>query len=131
MTGKGGHQRQVYVTDRARIALEAWIGHRGDAAGPLIMPVNKGGRIDRRRLGDQSVRLRLRTLAKRAGVPMFSPHDLRRSFVGELLDAGVDLVVVQRLVGHASVRTTAAYDRRGDRAARRATELLQLPLKVA
>ena len=94
-------------------------------------PVVKGGRIERRRLTAQSVPLRLRALARRAGVRPFSPHDLRRSFVGELLNAGADLVAVQRLAGDASVQTTARYDRRGDRAARRAADLLHVPVKVA
>ncbi len=131
VTGKGGHQREVYMTNGGKTALDAWVSHRGDADGALLTPVAKGGRVEQRRLTAQSVPLRLRALAQRTGVRPFSPHDLRRSFVGELLDAGADLVAVQRLAGHASVQTTARYDRRGDRAARRAAELLHVPVKVA
>ena len=131
VTGKGGHQRHVYATNGGKIALDAWVSHRGDADGALLTPVAKGGRIERRRLTAQSVPLRLRALAQRAGVQPFSPHDLRRSFVGELLDAGADVVTVQRLVGHASVQTTARYDRRGDRAALRAADRLHVPVNVA
>ena len=127
VTGKGGHQRQVFATNGARAALAEWRRHRGEDPGALLLPVAKGGRIQPGRMSAAAVWARLQTLAKRAGVQPFTPHDLRRSFVGELLDAGADVVTVQALAGHANVQTTARYDRRGERAQRSAADRLHVP----
>ncbi|MGW5265138.1 tyrosine-type recombinase/integrase [Microbispora sp. NPDC004025] len=62
-----------------------------------------------------------------AAVARRTPHDFRRTFVGELLDAGVDLATTQALVGHASPATTARYDRRPERRRQEATDKLTLP----
>jgi integrase/recombinase XerD len=125
--GKGRKARLLYATNGAGEALDAWVAVRGLEPGPLVMAVNRAGRIVRRRLTPEAVFDRLGHLAARAGVQRFSPHDLRRSFVSHLLDSGVDISTVRSLAGHASVTTTTRYDHRGEAARRKALELLHVP----
>src|SRR5947207_1683406 len=125
--GKGNKARIMYATNGAREAIAAWLTVRGPEPGPLFVPVGKAGRIALRRLTPESVFDRLQALAKRARIARFSPHDMRRSFISDLLDNGADLAVVQAMAGHANPSTTARYDRRGERAKQRAAGLLVVP----
>ena len=98
-------------------------------AAPLFVRARRGGVLDAgaRSITGQAVYYVLSTRAKEAGVSQFSPHDLRRSYVGDLLDEGADLSVAQQLAGHASPATTAGYDRRGERAKEQAASRLDVP----
>ena len=126
-SGKGRKDRNVYPPRGGRDAIEAWVARRGDWPGALLCPVRKGGHVQQRAMSDQAVLMRLRYLATRAGVKALTPHDLRRSFVGSLLDAGADISSVQALAGHSSTDTTTRYDRRPEDAKRNAAELLHVP----
>ncbi len=125
--GKGDKQREVPLPPGAVAALADWLALRGDGEGPLFVPINKGGRLAPRRLTEQAVYGVLQKRAAEAGVDDLSPHDLRRTYVGDLLDRGADIATVQRLAGYADVSTTARYDRRGGAARRAAADLLHVP----
>lgn len=62
--------------------------------------------------------------AEQAKIPTITPHDLRRTFASRMLDAGIDLFVLQQSMGHASLAITARYDRRGDKAKAKAARAL-------
>lgn len=125
--GKGRKAREVYMTGGAVDAVAVWLQHRGTEPGALFCPVDRCGRVTIRPITGQAVLYALRKRGEQAGVPRFSPHDLRRTFVGDLLEAGADIATVQGLAGHASVTTTARYDRRPATVRRRAAGLLHVP----
>ncbi len=128
-TTKNRKERFVYSTNGASTAIDSWLKVRGSENGPLFCPIRKGGKIEHRRMTSQAVFNICRKRAFNAGIEQFSPHDLRRTFVSDLLDAGADIVSVQKLAGHAKTSTTARYDRRGERAKRKASEMIHVPFR--
>ena len=128
--GKGNKQRVIWLTNGAKAAVEAWLVLRGTPATDfLLLAVNKGGNIQPSGITPQSVYGVLLKRSKQAGVEC-SPHDLRRTFAGEALTAGVDVVTVQALMGHSSPTTTARYDRRPDEARKTAMAAVSVPYVV-
>jgi integrase len=101
----------------------------GRTAGPLFCRIRKGNALTDRRLTPQAVLHVVATRLAAAQVAHASPHDFRRTFISDLLDAGADLAAVQQLAGHANIQTTARYDRRGERAKRKAAALLHVPYR--
>jgi len=126
--GKGNEARTAYVVEEARTVLERWLRVRGIAPAPMFFSVTKSGHLVLKRLTCEGI---AHIITKRAGaarVERFSCHDLRRSFVTNLLDAGADLAVVQKLAGHRQISTTAIYDKRGEAAKLTAVELVRIPI---
>ncbi len=129
--GKGNKDRLVALNTGAAPALAAWLDVRGSDPGPLFYPADGRGRaLVSRRMSTQSVYDVCRSRAKQAGLKTFSPHDLRRTFVSDMLAAGADIVSVQKLAGHASPSTTARYDRRDEESLREAARLIAVPFKT-
>jgi integrase len=126
--GKRRKQRTVYLTPEGSRLVDTWLPAKGEEAGPQFCPICQNGEIPIRRMGGESVAFILRRRQEQTGSATFTPHDLRRTFVSSLLEAGVDVFTVQKLAGHAEPATTARYDRRGETAKRRAAQSLGLPL---
>ena len=122
--GKGQKGRVCYATNGAKLALDAWLTARGSDPGPLFWPADGRGRpLVNRRMTDQAVLMLLRRRAAQARVPAFTPHDLRRTFVGDLLEAGCrhgHRPEAGRPLEHADDRAVRPA-RRGDQAARGGT----------
>jgi len=121
--GKGNKERSVPVPRAVRPLLDAWIEIRGREPGPLLTSFQRPGA----RLRPEAIYRILQRLAARAGVAKLAPHDLRRTFITELLRRGADVLRVQRLAGHESPETTAEYDLRGEDELVDAVEMLPVP----
>ncbi|ANC87947.1 tyrosine recombinase [Sphingomonas sp. NIC1] len=104
LKGKGGRERLVPISDRARAAVAAWRVHvAADRA--WLFPSGKG-HLTRVRLYQL-----VKALAAEAGIPSdrVSPHVLRHAFATHLLAGGADLRALQAMLGHADIATTEIY----------------------
>jgi len=129
--GKGNKARLAHVVNGADAALDDWLTVRGLDDGPIFCPIDKGGNLHAGEgITAQAVYNMLDKRTSQAGLTeTASPHDFRRTFVGDLLDAGADIATVQHLAGHANVTTTTRYDRRPEAAKRKAASLLHIPYR--
>ena len=111
--GKGGKERMVPLSEPARQALAEYRTQRqhfvpaGRAAGPWLFPSRaRQGHLTRARFAQM-----LKDLAVEAGLDpaRVSPHVVRHSFASHLLAHGVDLRMLQKMLGHADIATTQIY----------------------
>lgn len=117
VTGKGGKDRMVPMSEAARAALDAWLALREatlkvDARGRPVpsrflfpSPAKQGHRTR------QQFALELKAAALKAGLDpaLLSPHVLRHGFATQLLNHGADLRSLQTMLGHADIATTQIY----------------------
>lgn len=111
--GKGDRERVVYVAnDRLQIDFRRYWERRRDVAGVHAwLFINSMGD----RLTPQTYRKRLRTLSSSLRIePHLTPHRFRHSAATLLIEEGVDIRLVQRLLGHASIATTELYTKVSD-----------------
>ena len=119
--GKGARDRVAYVSDvELRADLEKlvrWHRANGSAGGNLFL--NRRGLP----MKPQSVRSELRRYSTRTGAARrITPHMLRHTAATLLIERGVDIRFVQRLLGHSSIATTEIYTHVSDEALRTTLE---------
>ncbi|WP_256386911.1 tyrosine recombinase [Sphingosinicella sp. CPCC 101087] len=104
LKGKGGRERLVPISDRARAAVSSWLA-QVPRDSPFLFPSG------RKHLSRVRLHQLIKALAADAGIPpeRISPHVLRHAFATHLLEGGADLRAVQMLLGHADIATTQIY----------------------
>ncbi|MFH1601413.1 MAG: site-specific tyrosine recombinase/integron integrase [Candidatus Shapirobacteria bacterium] len=113
--GKGGRQRVIFISHRAKKWLDRYLVARNDHYQPLFIrysgkksdPSTKGEVL---RLSVRSIQRMVKKYQRKAGLVIrVTPHVLRHSFATDLLSSGADLRSVQELLGHQSIVTTQIY----------------------
>ncbi|MCX6816476.1 MAG: tyrosine-type recombinase/integrase [Candidatus Beckwithbacteria bacterium] len=106
--GKGGRQRVVFLSKRAKEWLKRYLAKREDEDEPLFINLRYKG--DKGRLTCRSVQRIVKKYVRVAKLPVkITPHGLRHSFATDLLTGGADIRAVQEMLGHKNIATTQIY----------------------
>ncbi len=102
--GKGRKDRVVYLSDLAALAVVRYLGETPRPA-PAPLWVRPNGRP----LKYEWLAVKMTALGQAAGVAEVTPHRLRHSLATRLLNAGMDITRIQKLLGHTQLSTTQVY----------------------
>jgi site-specific recombinase XerD len=109
VTGKGGRERRVPVDAQVAGWVQTYLlAERPETTATALFVVAKGAHRGRP-LTPAGLRTIFRYHRDRSGVAAAHPHALRHSFGTALAEAGVDLAVIQALLGHAHVDSSVGY----------------------
>ena len=108
LMGKGGKERYVQISNTSILEVLKKYYDENEQA------IKKSGYffVNNResRYTEQSIRLMLKKYTKQAGIERnITPHMFRHSFATYLIEEGVDVSCVQRILGHSSIKTTQIY----------------------
>ncbi len=106
--GKGGKERMIQIGSReVTVLLRQYYTENKEVIRRCgYFFVNQNGN----RFSEQSIRRMLKQYTKRAGIERnITPHMFRHSFATYLIEEGVDVSCVQRILGHSSIKTTQIY----------------------
>lgn len=114
--GKGQRIRMLPVNPEALARVQGYLASRSDLSrsAPMFLALRNArgdGRLSPQSVYSQVVR-RYGAPLGLTDLPWFGPHVMRATAATQALEQGVDLGTVQHWLGHASIQTTRAYDRR-------------------
>jgi integrase/recombinase XerD len=101
--GKGRKDRHVTLPVSIRSKFKAYLDARCDES-PYVFNTRSG------HLRVTSAQIIVKEASKKAGIQKnVTPHTLRHSYATHLLEAGTDIRIIQRLLGHSDIKTTQIY----------------------
>ena len=103
--GKGNKERTVYFSVRAKLMLQLYIAER--RGGEALFA---SSRAPYEPLTDRGIEKMISKLGKRIGMerPLY-PHLMRHTFASHALNCGMELTIIQHLLGHSDPKTTLMY----------------------
>ena len=107
--GKWGKDRVVYVSNDAMKALIEYLKIRPESETPKVFLVEKGT-YRGQPISIRGIQKRMEYYAKKSGLKV-SCHQMRHTMATQMLNAGAELVTIQDLLGHSSIRTTERYSK--------------------
>lgn len=129
VTVKGGDQVIKYIASWALPHLAAWVEFRLAKTkvyqAPIFSKISKSGLIGADQLTGRGVFFLLEDRCKKAGLPfLIRPHDARRT-MGTMLIEEHDVLLAQKVLGHADLSTTRIYDMRSEKAIKSVMKVLK------
>lgn len=110
VTGKGDKDRQVYFSVRARLMVQEYMVSRKGGTGLFV-----SSKSPYEPLKPRAIQRIIRAISERAGLEKHvHPHLLRHTFATHALNGGMDVTVIQKLLGHEDVSTTQIYAEMSD-----------------
>jgi len=107
--GKWGKDRMVYVSNDAMKAIIEYLRIRPESETPKVFLVEKGT-YRGQPISIRGIQKRMEYYAKKSGLKV-SCHQMRHTMATQMLNAGAELVTIQDLLGHSSIRTTERYSK--------------------
>ena len=101
--GKGKKARTTFMNEVAAMHLKEYLESRDDDSEMLF--INKY----KKRMSTNAVREDLDRIEERTGIENIHPHRFRRTFATTMHARGMDIITIQRLMGHSNINTTTKY----------------------
>lgn len=114
--GKGNKERTVYFTHKAKMLLQTYLQQR--KGGIALFAAD---RVPYAGLQPRALQTCIKSISKRVKLDV-TPHVLRHTFASLALQNGMDLTVIQLLLGHEDFKTTQIYAKESETRARQQHE---------
>jgi site-specific recombinase XerD len=116
ISGKGNKPRVQHLPEWISPYINHWLKLRGEQEGYLFNPLLRTKIPVLKPLSPSAIYHVVTTKTESLVGTRCTPHDLRRTYITELLNQNVDLITTSKMAGHANVTTTQIYDKRGESA---------------